>query len=115
LPSTWFHSPVSTSSWLDSPHSPQEDLNNTEPWLYQNSHNKCSMPRTWCAPLTQDTEDILPLPLSSEEECQPKKSMNKCSTSKTRTHLTSLNGSPTTSNHQSAISHQRDSRWPSLS
>merc|ERR1711988_497515 len=45
-----------------------------------------------------------------------KEVMSKCSMSRTRTPLTSLNGSPTTSNPLSAISHQRDSRWlsPSL-
>merc|ERR1712199_94571 len=47
----------------------------------------------------------------SEEECQPRKSTSKCSTSKTRTPLTSLNGFQTTSNPPFAISHQRDSRW----
>merc|ERR1712196_569361 len=61
-------------------------------------------------------EDILPPPPCSEEECQPRKSTNKCSTSKTRTLLTSLNGFQTTSNPLFAISHQRVSRWllPSL-
>merc|ERR1712097_196129 len=57
-------------------------------------------------------EDILPPPPCSEEECQPRKSTSKCSTFKTRTPLTSLNGSQTTSNPLFAISHQRDSRWP---
>merc|ERR1711939_531278 len=61
--------------------------------------------------LTQDTEDILPPPPCSEVECQPRKSTSKCSTSKTRTPLTSLSGSQTTSNPLFAISHQRDSRW----
>merc|ERR1712205_223569 len=61
---------------------------------------------------TQDTEDISPPPPCSEEECQPRKSMSKCSTFKTRTPLTSLNGSQTTSNPPFAISHQRGSRWP---
>merc|ERR1712195_106952 len=64
-----------------------------------------------CALLTQDTEDILPPPLCSEEECPPKKLTSKCSMFKTRTPLTSLNGSQTTSNPLFAISHQRDSRW----
>merc|ERR1712228_571827 len=59
-----------------------------------------------------DTEDILPPPPCSEVECPPRKLMNKCSTSKTRTPLTSLNGFQTTSNPLFAISHQRDSRWP---
>merc|ERR1712032_1182345 len=45
-----------------------------------------------------------------EEECQPKKSMSKCSMSRTRTLLTSLSGSQITSNLLFAISHQRDSR-----
>merc|ERR1712071_81978 len=40
----------------------------------------------------------------------PKKLMSKCLTFKTRTPLTSLNGSQTTSNPLFAIS-QRDSRW----
>merc|ERR1739842_243494 len=65
---------------------------------------------------TQDTDATLPPPPSSEEECPPRKSMSRCSTSRTRTLPTSLNGSPTTSSPPSAISHQRDSRWllPSL-
>merc|ERR550514_726628 len=52
----------------------------------------------------------------SEEECPPRKSMSKCSTFRTRTLLTSLNGSQTTSSQLSAISHQRVSRCqlPSL-
>jgi len=114
-PSTWFHSQDSISSWLVSPHLPQEDHNNTELWLSQNLPNKCSMPRTWCALPIQDTEDIwLPQPCS-EEECQPKKSMNKCWTFKTRTHHISSNGFQTTSSHQSVIFHQRDWRWLLLS
>merc|ERR1711981_386089 len=78
--------------------------------------SKCSMPRTRCALLTQDTEDILPPQPCSEEECPPKKLLNKCSTSRTRTPHISLNGFQTTSNPLFAISHQRDSRWllPSL-
>merc|ERR1711912_151432 len=59
-----------------------------------------------------DTVDISPPPPCSEEECPPRRLMSKCLTSKTRTHLTSLNGSQTTSNPPFAISHQRDSRWP---
>merc|ERR1712007_120564 len=58
------------------------------------------------------TEDILPPPPCSEVECPPKKLMNKCSTSKTKTPLTSLNGFQTTSNPLSVISHQRVSRCP---
>merc|ERR1712224_318638 len=65
-----------------------------------------------CALLTQDTEDTSPPPPCSEEECQPRKSTSKCSTFKTRTPLTSLNGFQTTSNPLFAISHQRVSRWP---
>merc|ERR1711939_1167554 len=64
-----------------------------------------------CALLTQDTEDILPPPPCSEVECPPRKSMSKCSTSRTRTPPISLNGFQTTSNPLFAISHQRDSRW----
>merc|ERR1711934_1244357 len=60
---------------------------------------------------TQDTEDILPPPPCSEVECPPRKLTSKCSTSKTRTPLTSLNGFQTTSNPLFAISHQRVSRW----
>ena len=112
---TWSHSQDSTSSWSVSPHSPQEDPNNTELLQSQNSPNKCLMPRTWCVPLIQDTEDIWQHLPSSEEECQQKKLMNKCLTSKTRTHLTLCNGSPTTSSHPSVISHQRDWRWLSPS
>merc|ERR1712167_530156 len=63
-------------------------------------------------PPTQDTEDISPPPPCSEEECPPKRLTSKCLTFKTRTPLTSLNGSQTTSNPPFAISHQRDSRWP---
>merc|ERR1712224_669914 len=59
--------------------------------------------------LTQDTEDTSPPPPCSEVECPPRKSMSKCSTFRTRTLPTSLNGSPTTSSPLSAISHQRDS------
>ena len=114
-PSTWFHSQDSISSWLDSPHLPQEDHNNIELWPSQNSLNKCSMPRTWCALLTQDTEDIWQPQPCSEEECQPKKSTNKCWTFKTRTHHISFNGFQTTSSHQSVIFHQRDWRWLLLS
>merc|ERR1712046_541456 len=64
------------------------------------------------SPPTQDTDVTLPPPPSSEEECPPRKSMSRCSTFRTRTLPTSLNGSPTTSSPLSAISHQRDSRWP---
>merc|ERR1711981_466895 len=74
--------------------------------------SKCSMPRTRCALLIQDTEDILPPHQCSEEECPPKKLTNKCSTSKTRTPHISLNGFQTTSNPLFAISHQRVLRWP---
>merc|ERR1712195_283371 len=64
----------------------------------------------------QDTEGILLPPPCSEEECPPRKLTSKCSTSKTRTLLTSSNGSQTTLSLLFAISHQRDSRWllPSL-
>merc|ERR1712216_240066 len=61
---------------------------------------------------TQDTVDISPPPPCSEVECPPRRLTSKCSTFKTRTPLTSLNGSQTTSNPPFAISHQRDSRWP---
>merc|ERR1712113_1302740 len=62
--------------------------------------------------LTQDTEDILPPPLCSEEECPPRKLTSKCSTSRTRTPPTSSSGFQTTSSPLFSISHQRDSRWP---
>merc|ERR1712151_1260759 len=65
-----------------------------------------------CAPLTQDTDVTSPPPPSSEDVCPPRKSMSRCSTFRTRTLPTSLNGSTTTSSHLSAISHQRDLRWP---
>ena len=110
--STLFLSPDYISSWLDLPHLPQEDLNNTELWLFLNSLNKCLMPRTWCALLTQDTVDILQLLPYSEEECQLKKLTNKCWMFKTRTLHISLNGSPIISNHPFAISHQKDLKWP---
>jgi hypothetical protein len=112
---TWSLSQDCTSSWSDLPPWPQEDLNNIELWPSQNWPNKCSMPRTWCVLLTPDTEDIWLPPLCSEEECQPRKLMNKCWTSKTKTLLISLNGSPTTLNHPSVIFPPRDLRWPSLS
>merc|ERR1719453_1784160 len=67
-----------------------------------------------CLP-TQDTEDTSLLAPCSEEECPPRRSTSKCSTSRTRTLLTSSNGSQTTSSLLFAISHQRDSRWPLLS
>merc|ERR1711935_325513 len=51
----------------------------------------------------------------SEEECPLKKLTSKCLTYRTRTLLTSLSGSQTTSNLLFVISHQRVSRWPSLS
>jgi len=73
------------------------------------------MLRTWCALLIQDTEDIWPHLLYLEEECQPKKSTNKCWMSKTRTHPISLNGFPTTSSHPFVISHPKDWRWLLLS
>ena len=73
------------------------------------------MLRIWCALLTQDTVDILLLLLYSEEECQQKKLMNKCSTSKIKTHHTSLNGFQTILNHLFVISHQRVLRWLLLS
>merc|ERR1712205_249181 len=62
--------------------------------------------------LTQDTVDILPPPPCSKEECPLKKLTSKCLMSKTRTPLTSLNGSQTTLNPLFVISHQRDSRCP---
>merc|ERR1712110_536777 len=65
--------------------------------------------------LTQDTDVTSPPPPSSEDVCPPRKLMSRCSMSRTRTHLTSLSGSPTTSSHLSAISHQRDLRWLLLS
>merc|ERR1712013_187313 len=88
----------------------------TEPSPSPSSPNKCSMPRTRCALLTQDTVDISPPPPCSEVECPPKRLMSKCSTSKTRTPLTSSSGFQTTSNPPSVISHQRVSRCllPSL-
>ena len=112
---TWFHSRDCTSSWLVSLPLPQEDLNNTELLQFQNSLNKCSMPRIWCALLILDTVDIWLLLPSSEEECQLKKSTNKCWTSKTRTLHISFNGFLTILSHPFAIFHQRDWRWLSLS
>merc|ERR1711933_413507 len=46
------------------------------------------------------------------EEYPDRQMVTYSSTFRTRTLPTSLNGSPTTSSHLSAISHQRDSRWP---
>merc|ERR1712061_596820 len=56
-----------------------------------------------------------PPPPSSVAACPPRKSTSRCSTSRTRTPLTSLSGSPTTSNLPSAISLPRVSRCPSPS
>ena len=74
------------------------------------------MPKIWCALLIPDTEDIWLLQPFSEEECPPKKSTNKCWTSKTRTLLTSLNGFPTISSPPFVIFLLRVLRWllPSL-
>merc|ERR1712187_870016 len=49
---------------------------------------------------------------SSTEPSPSQSSPSRCSTSRTRTLPTSSSGSPTTSSPPSAISHQRDSRWP---
>jgi len=112
---TLFLSQDSISSWLVSLHLPQEDHKFTELLLYQNLPNKCSMLKTWCALPTQDTVDILLLPLCSEVECLQKKLMNKCLTFKTKTHLTLLNGFQITSNPPSVISHQKVSKCLLLS
>merc|ERR1711865_265714 len=64
---------------------------------------------------TPDTEDTSPPPPSSEDVCPPRRLTSRCSTSRTRTLLTSLSGFPTTSSLPSVISPPRDSRWPSLS
>merc|ERR1712166_334388 len=64
---------------------------------------------------TPDTDVTSPPPPSSEDVCPPRRLTSRCSTFRTRTPLTSLSGFPTTSNLPFAISHQRDSRWPSLS
>ncbi len=113
--SIWFLSQDFISSWLDSPHLLQEDLNNTEPWQFQNLPNRCLMLRTWCVLLIPDMADIWLLLPFSEEECQPKKWTNKCWMFKTKTLPTSSNGFQTTSNRQFVISHQRDWRWQSHS
>jgi len=60
-------------------------------------------------------EDILPPPPYSEEECLPKKLMNKCSMFKIKTLLISLNGFPIILNHLFVISPPKDSKWLSLS
>merc|ERR1719491_1873115 len=72
-----------------------------------------SSPSTSCH--SPDTDATLPPPPSSEDACPPRKSTSRCSTSRTRTLLTSSSGSPTTSSHPSVTSHPRDSRWPLLS
>ena len=105
--STLFLSQDFISSWLVSLHLPPEDPKFTELLLYQNLPNKCSMLKTWCVLLTQDTEDILLPPLCSEEECPPKRLMNKCLTSKTKTLHILLNGFQTTLNPLSVIFHQK--------
>merc|ERR1711896_98902 len=56
-----------------------------------------------------------PPPPSSADACPPRRLTSRCSTCRTRTPLTSSSGSPTTSSPPSAISHPRDSRWPSPS
>merc|ERR1712032_1012421 len=62
-----------------------------------------------------DTEDILPLPVCSEEECPLKKSTNKCLTSNLRITLTLSNGSPITSNPLFVIFLLKDLKWLLLS
>ena len=115
LLSTLSHSPVSTSLWLVLPHLPPAVHNNTVPWPSQSSPPKCSMPRTWCAPPTHVT-DVTSLPqLCSAAVCQQRKLTNKCSTFKTRTPATSLNGSPTTLSQAFVISHQKVLRCQLLS
>jgi len=104
---TLFHSQDSISSWLVSLLLPQEDPKYIELLPYQNSPNKCSMPKIWCALQIQDTEDILLPPLCSEEECPPKRLTNKCSTYRTKTPPISSNGFQTTLNPLFVISHQR--------
>jgi len=69
------------------------------------------MPKIWCVLLIQDTEDIWLPPLCSEEECQPKKLMNKCLMSKTKTLLISLSGFQITSNHPFVIFLQKVWKW----
>merc|ERR1712178_677952 len=54
----------------------------------------------------------LTVPELTQQMFDAKKLMSKCLTYKTRTPLTSLNGSQTTSNPLFAISHQRVLRWP---
>merc|ERR1712051_1104617 len=71
------------------------------------------------APLTSRGSQqyrALTVPELTQQMFDARKMMNRCSTFRTRTPHTSLSGSPTTSSHLSAISHQRDSRWllPSL-
>ena len=73
---------------------------------------KCSMPRTWCVLLILVMAATwLPLRFSVAA-CQQRKSMSRSSMCRTRTRPTLWNGSPTTSRHPFAISHQRDWRWP---
>jgi hypothetical protein len=112
---TLFPSPVFTSSWLVSLLLPLVVLNNIVLLPSLSLLNKCSMLKTWCALLTPDMADILQHLLSSVVVCQPKKSTNKCWTSKTKTHLISLSGSQTTLNPLFVIFLPRVSRWLLLS
>merc|ERR1711934_625348 len=66
-------------------------------------------------PQIPDTEDTLPLPACSEEECPQKKSMNKCLMLNPRITHTSSNGSPITLNLLFAIFLLKDLRWLLLS
>merc|ERR1711966_201451 len=67
------------------------------------------------SPPTSVTVATSPLPACSVAVCPPRKSMSRCSTSRTRTLPTSSSGSPTTSSPPSATSLPRASRCPPAS
>ena len=96
-PSTWCPSPGCTSSCPDSPPWPPVAASNTDPWLSPSWPNKCLMPRTWWPLAILAMADTWLSLLCSEAVCPWRKLMNKCWTSKIRTALTLLSGSPTMS------------------
>ena len=75
---------------------------------FPSSPSRCSTPRTWWPPVILVTDVTSPSPLSSEDACPWRKWMNSSWTSRTRTAVTSLNGSPTTWRLPSATSLPED-------
>merc|ERR1711865_689886 len=79
----------------------------TVPELTQQAFDAKNM---MCPPIPVTAATSLPL-LCSVAACPPRKSMSRCSTSRTRTLPTSSSGSPTTSSPPSVTSPPRASRW----